>query len=273
MCYNPRNHYMYRTCLILGLLLLCKLSQAQSSYNQLNIYAIYKKTYFVVFHYERDIKKLTSTDTKYTITNAQKMMSFEGLIKQMPTDLKQKERMPFKAGGGYILLEFIGNKGDTLTCGIWRSYSVFVNGYETKLNGKKLIEQYLKDYISPMFGWYREPIKGKKRSKPGEEDGYEIVYPWNAQKQLEKQNLDYFVGSVSPLATELLNSAILLTIDVQRKRIVSVKFPINLDTKRGEMSEAVYKKYLRVLSYRLPIINIKNPYKLKADVIYRLLSF
>lgn len=264
---------MNKTLLIFCFLLSFIAGQAQSSYNQLNIYTTYKNTSFFAFQYERDIKKLTSTDTKYTITNAQKMMSFEGLIKQMPTDLKDKERVPFKAGGGYILLEFIGNKGDTLTCGIWRSYLVFVNGYGTKLNGKKLIKQYLKDYISPTLAWYGEPIKDKKRSKPGEEDGYEVVYPLNAQKQLEKQNLDYFVGSVSPLATELLNSAILLTIDIQRKRVVSVKFPINLDTNRGEMSEAVYKKYLRVLNYRLPIINIKNPYKLKADVIYRLIAF
>ncbi|OJJ15902.1 hypothetical protein BKI52_36905 [marine bacterium AO1-C] len=250
-------------------------SKAQTSYDQLHIYTINKNTYFSTYQYERDLKEV-GRHIKYTIKDPQKVVLFGGLLKQMPMDLKKKKRVPFKSGGGYVFLEFTNHKGDTLTCGFGRNNVVFVNGYDTSLDAKAILEKYLKSYISPTLNWHGKynTQKQAKYRLDEEKDGYEVVYPPAIQKLLEKGKPNYFVGDVSPLATESLNKFVIIGIEVKNRRVVSTYFPMNFeDNIRGGMNETVYKKYLQVLTYRLRILTIKNPHKLKADIIYRMLDF
>lgn len=248
---------------------------AQPQLDKVDIYVISKKRHFFSYLPEHKLKGIGNY-TKYSIVEGIKRNVFSEALEKIPEALKQKKRKA--ALGAYILVEFIGTKNDTLAVSIRQGHLVFVNGHQTSIDGKAWVNKYLKGVIAPQLGWggdtKEKPKKSENASFSGEDDGYEVVFMPNTKYLIDQKNLEYFASNVGIRATERLNRYIYIGIRPKDKRIVSVQFPMNFeDFEKGGMNKVTYQKYLNTLNARLRISEVKNPSRLKADVIYRVLDF
>lgn len=270
----------YSLPLLLLFFILCKPTLAQASIKQIDIYVENRWQMFAV---PLRAKRLTRPGffTQYTLINPRHFAGFNKIIAQIPAHIKAKQKQANTMI--HIVAKVFYTNGSHILLGMSRHLEVKYNGNATNVSPQAFLDL-MQPFIAPTFNWHTidadlrpERMPKRYRNYTNKFDGFLVEFSSKTKQFLNTKKIrqSLFTTEEYKRAFNPFNEHILVGINWRQKKVVSISFtsqdPPHIE--QGEMSAALYKKYMKIMNEQLSVVKVQNFYRIQSDVIYKVVEF
>ena len=268
--------------LLLLFFILCTpaLVQDQASIKQIDIYVENRWQQFAA---PLRAKELTRPGlfTQYTLVNPRHFAGFNKIIAQIPAHIKAKQKQANTTI--HIVAKIFYTNGSHILLGMSTHFEVSYNGNATNVKPQAFLDL-MRPFIAPVFNWHTidaelrpDRMPKKYRNYTNKFDGFLVEFSSKTKQffNTKKIRQSLFTAKEYERAFDLFNEAILIGIDWRQKKVVSIHFAIQEPPhmEQGDMSAALYKKYMKIMNEQLSVVKVQNFYRIQSDVIYKMVEF